>query len=120
VSNDSVSADIAKSIISSNPDLKGFYGANEGSAIGIVKGVEESGIRRLDRPRRGRRRLRILPRHVERVDRIDDAKAERAQWERRVALLKSDSLDADMLDERARALLNYADPHDLVLMKPHP
>jgi len=37
------SADIAKSIIASNPDLKGFYGANEGSAIGIVKGVEESG-----------------------------------------------------------------------------
>jgi len=51
---------------------------------------------------------------------IDDAKAERAQWERRVALLKSDSLDADMLDERARALLNYADPHDLVLMRPRP
>jgi ribose transport system substrate-binding protein len=37
------SADIAKSIISANKDLKGFYGANEGSAIGIVKGVEESG-----------------------------------------------------------------------------
>jgi cell division protein FtsB len=51
---------------------------------------------------------------------IDDAKAERAQWDRRVALLKSDSLDADMLDERARALLNYADPHDLVLMNPRP
>jgi ribose transport system substrate-binding protein len=37
------SADIAKSIIQANPDLKGFYGSNEGSAIGIVKGVEESG-----------------------------------------------------------------------------
>src|SRR5215213_3216366 len=37
------SADIAKSIMSANPDLKGFYGANEGSAIGILKGVEESG-----------------------------------------------------------------------------
>jgi ribose transport system substrate-binding protein len=37
------SADIAKSIISANPDLKGFYGSNEGSAIGIIKGVEESG-----------------------------------------------------------------------------
>jgi ribose transport system substrate-binding protein len=37
------SADITKSIIQSNPDLKGFYGANEGSAIGIIKGVEESG-----------------------------------------------------------------------------
>ena len=29
-------------------------------------------------------------------------KAERANWERRVALLKSESLDPDMLDERAR------------------
>lgn len=47
---------------------------------------------------------------------IDEAKAERAQWERRVALLKSDHVDADMLDERARALLDYADPHDLVLI----
>src|SRR3954469_711088 len=37
------SADIAKSIISANPDLKGFYGSNEGSAIGIIKGVQESG-----------------------------------------------------------------------------
>jgi ribose transport system substrate-binding protein len=37
------SADIAKSIISANKDLKGFYGANEGSAIGIIKGVQESG-----------------------------------------------------------------------------
>src|SRR5918996_721153 len=37
------SADIAKSIISANPDLKGFYGANEGSAIGVIKGVQESG-----------------------------------------------------------------------------
>jgi ribose transport system substrate-binding protein len=37
------SADIAKSIIQANPDLKGMYGSNEGSAIGIIKGVQESG-----------------------------------------------------------------------------
>lgn len=37
------SADITKSIIAANPDLKGIYGANEGSAIGVIKGVEESG-----------------------------------------------------------------------------
>ncbi len=42
-------------------------------------------------------------------------KAERATWERRVSLLKSDRLDPDMLDERARALLDYADPNDLTL-----
>ena len=42
------SADIAKSIISSNKDLKGFYGANEGSAIGIIKGVQESGAKGIE------------------------------------------------------------------------
>ena len=33
-------------------------------------------------------------------------------WERRVSLLRSDKLDPDMLDERARALLGYVDPRD--------
>ncbi len=42
-------------------------------------------------------------------------KAERAAWERRVFLLRSGSIDPDMLDERARVLLNYADPRDLTL-----
>ena len=42
-------------------------------------------------------------------------KAERAAWERRVLLLRSGSIDPDMLDERARVLLNYADPRDLTL-----
>jgi cell division protein FtsB len=42
-------------------------------------------------------------------------KAERAIWERRVSLLKSESLDPDLLDERARALLDYVDPRDLTL-----
>ncbi len=37
------SADITKSIIAANPDVKGIYGSNEGSAIGVVKGVQESG-----------------------------------------------------------------------------
>jgi cell division protein FtsB len=41
---------------------------------------------------------------------------ERGQWERRIALLKSDRLDPDMLDERTRALLDYAHPNDLTLM----
>jgi cell division protein FtsB len=48
---------------------------------------------------------------------------EHAQWERRIALRKSDDLDPDMLDERARALLDYVDPNELALMidqKPPP
>ena len=34
--------------------------------------------------------------------------AERDAWEHRVSLLRADNLDPDMLDERARAMLNYA------------
>jgi cell division protein FtsB len=43
-------------------------------------------------------------------------KAERALWERRVALLRSDRIDPDMLDERARAVLGLSDPRDLTLL----
>jgi cell division protein FtsB len=50
---------------------------------------------------------------------LRQVKAERAVWERRVALLRSDRLDPDMLDERARALLGYVDPRDLTLLRPH-
>jgi cell division protein FtsB len=49
---------------------------------------------------------------------LAEAKAEHAQWDRRVALLRSDRLDPDMLDERARALLSYTDPRDLTLLLP--
>jgi ribose transport system substrate-binding protein len=38
------SADIAKAVINANPDLRGYYGANEGSAIGVVNAVTELGI----------------------------------------------------------------------------
>jgi len=47
---------------------------------------------------------------------LDRVRIERAQWERRVALLKSESLDPDMLDERARALLDYEAANELTLM----
>jgi ribose transport system substrate-binding protein len=38
------SADIAKAMLASNPDLKGLYGTNEGSAIGVVNAVNELGM----------------------------------------------------------------------------
>ena len=37
-------------------------------------------------------------------------------WERRVAALRNNRLDPDALDERARAMLNLADPADIVVM----
>jgi len=47
---------------------------------------------------------------------LDRLKHEHGQWQRRIALLKSDDLDPDMLDERARALLDYVDPNDLTMV----
>ena len=41
----------------------------------------------------------------------------RARLERDVSLLRPESLDPDMLDERARAILNLANKDDLVMMK---
>jgi cell division protein FtsB len=46
-------------------------------------------------------------------------RAEREWWQRRVALLRSDRIDPDMLDERARELLNYLDPHEVTIMVKH-
>lgn len=43
-------------------------------------------------------------------------KSERVAAEKRVALLRSDRVDPDMLDERARYQLDYVHPRDLVRM----
>jgi cell division protein FtsB len=47
-------------------------------------------------------------------------RAERGYWQHRVALLRSESIDPDMLDERARAILNYLDRREIMLIRPRP
>ena len=43
------------------------------------------------------------------------AKTERDGWEIRVSGLRARHLDPDTLDERARAMLNLADPNDIIV-----
>jgi len=50
---------------------------------------------------------------------VERVKAERVRWERRIALLKADRIDPDMLDERARQLLNYLEPHEVTIVVKH-
>ncbi|MEZ9230846.1 ABC transporter substrate-binding protein [Vibrio amylolyticus] len=38
-----MSTEVAKAVLTANPDLKGMFGTNEGSAIGIVNAVREMG-----------------------------------------------------------------------------
>jgi cell division protein FtsB len=43
-------------------------------------------------------------------------KSQRKELEHRVSLLHPDSLDPDMLDERARVMLNYGHKDDIVII----
>ena len=45
-----------------------------------------------------------------------DLAAERAVWEHKVGLLRDNPLDADLLDERARLLLDYGHPDDIIVL----
>lgn len=49
---------------------------------------------------------------------IAAAKKEKAEWERRVALLRAENLDRDLLEERARVLLNAAHKNDVIVLLP--
>ena len=47
---------------------------------------------------------------------LDATRAERERWEHRVSLLRSDRIDPDLLEERARQLLDFADPRDVTTL----
>src|SRR5579885_3166151 len=79
--------------------LIGYFGVNAYSGDRGLKAKED-----IDR------QIAALSAELQRL------KLEHTQWERRIALLKSDALDPDMLDERARALLDYVDPKELTLV----
>jgi cell division protein FtsB len=49
---------------------------------------------------------------------LADVRRDKAQWSHRVALLRSGNLDPDLLDERAREMLNASHPNDVKLVLP--
>jgi len=49
---------------------------------------------------------------------LNQVRGERERMERRASLLRADHLDRDMLDERARAMLNLTHPNDIILSLP--
>ena len=48
---------------------------------------------------------------------LSEVKAAREQLDRQVALLRPESLDPDLLDERARGALGFANPNDIVIFR---
>lgn len=51
---------------------------------------------------------------------LERLRLDRAEWQRRVALLRSESIDPDMLDERARAVLGYLERRELTYILNRP
>ena len=49
---------------------------------------------------------------------LDALNGQRAALEARVALLRPESLDPDMLEERARTLLNFGRPDEITILLP--
>jgi len=51
---------------------------------------------------------------------LDQVAAERQALALRVSRLRNDSLDRDLLEERARAVLNYVRPDEVIVRSPPP
>jgi cell division protein FtsB len=49
---------------------------------------------------------------------LEAAKAERSDWDRRLALMRADQVDRDLLEERSRILLGRVHKNDLVIVAP--
>lgn len=47
---------------------------------------------------------------------LEGLKADRVDWERRVAMLRRENVDRDLLEERARVSLNRIHRNDVVIM----
>jgi cell division protein FtsB len=89
----------------------GFY-ALSGAAVGYFAYHAHHGERGLHAKAGYKIRIAQLEQEIRGV------RDERAEWERRVALLRADNLDRDLLDERARALLNSAHKNDVIVILP--
>ena len=49
---------------------------------------------------------------------LETVSAEYADWDRRLALLRADQVDRDLLEERARTVLGRVHKNDLVIVQP--
>ncbi|QQG35366.1 MAG: septum formation initiator family protein [Micavibrio aeruginosavorus] len=63
-------------------------------------------------------RLMALERSVERLDQqYESLHKERAALENKVAMMRPGSIDPDLLEERARAMLGYQHPDELIVIR---
>ncbi len=49
---------------------------------------------------------------------LEELRAERTGWERRVAMLRAEAVDRDLLEEQTRVMLGRVNKNDLVILLP--
>ena len=86
-----------------------LYGVSA-AVVGYFVHHAHSGARGFEAERNMKRRRRISPTNSR------SSSSERADWERRIALLRSDQIDRDLLEERARIMLGRVHRNDLVII----
>ncbi|MYZ50096.1 FtsB family cell division protein [Propylenella binzhouense] len=59
---------------------------------------------------------KLQAREAELTAALGEVRAQRAEAEHQIALMRPESLDSDLVDERARQALNVARPRDLVIL----
>ena len=76
-------------------------------------------VREAQNGNRGIENKNALIASIERLNTdLANLKAERVEWERKNAMLSLASLDLDLLEERARLVLNRGHKNDVVIMTP--
>jgi cell division protein FtsB len=70
----------------------------------------------------GRRGLKAGEEYQQQLDKVryerNYLRMQRLQWEQRIALIRGDTVDADILDEAARSQLGRVHKHDVVILTP--
>ncbi|MFN3686931.1 FtsB family cell division protein [Salinarimonas sp.] len=81
-----------------------------GLAVGYFVHHAQSGQRGLE----AKRELQVEKARIQAS--LDKLREEREDWERRVALVRSDQIDRDLLEEQARVMLGRVHRNDLVIV----
>lgn len=81
-----------------------------GLAVGYFVHHAQSGQRGLE----AKRELQVEKARIQAS--LDKLREEREDWERRVALVRSDQIDRDLIEEQARVMLGRVHRNDLVIV----
>ena len=88
-----------------------LYGASAG-VVGFFLHNAKTGHRGLEAKQELKIKIYDLTRE------LDAAKVEHADWDRRLALMRSDQVDRDLLEERARIMLGRVQKNEVVIITP--